>query len=103
MRHAWIFATLAAWAVAGCTVFPAVGAKQGETPPKIVVRNDVKTWDNPGAFGPVPEELKAVAATVCAALDTEKVKHEARGYHAQALSLEGKPFKGGGYYCVPAV
>lgn len=85
--------------LAGC-VTPGIGDKQAETPPRIVVRNDVKTWDNPGAFGPVPESLAVVAAQVCATLDTDKVKHKALGYHARAQDLEGKPFPTGGYYCV---
>ena len=88
--------------LSGCAVYPAVGSKEGDTPPQIVVRNDVRTWDNPGAFGPVPDNLKEAGAKVCATLDTDKTKHEARGYHSKAMNLEGKPFAGGGYYCVPA-
>ncbi len=88
--------------LSGCAVYPTVGAKEGETPPRIVVRNDVRTWDNPGAFGPVPDSLKETAAKVCGTLDTDKAKHEARGFHSRALNLEGRPFAGGGYYCVPA-
>ena len=101
MKSPWVLLALLSTALVGCTTYPAVGDKPGDTPPQIVVRKDVKTWDNPGAFGPVPEALKLAAATVCATLNTDQVKHEARGYHAQALNLEGKPFKGGGYYCTP--
>lgn len=88
--------------LSGCAVYPAVGTSEGETPPRIVVRNDVRTWDNPGAFGPVPDRLKEAGAKVCGTLDTDKTRHEARGYHSRALNLEGQPFAGGGYYCVPA-
>jgi hypothetical protein len=84
----------------GCA-YPGVGEKQADVPPQIIIRNDQPTWDNPGAFGPVPEELKATAAKVCGSLDTEKRQHEARGYHAKALDQQGKPFRGGGYYCTP--
>jgi len=86
--------------LAGCA-YPSIGDRQADVPPQIVVRNDVQTWDNPGAFGPVPEELREVGAKICSSLDTDKVKHEARGYHAKAMNLEGQAFKGGGYYCVP--
>ena len=86
--------------LAGCA-YPSAGDKQAEVPPQIIVRNDVQTWDNPGAFGPVPSELQEVGAKVCSTLDTDKRAFEARGYHAKALNLEGKPFIGGGYYCVP--
>ena len=103
MKKIWLLPALLSAFLAGCTTYPSVGAKQGETPPQIVVKKDSKTWDNPGAFGPVPEELKSAGAAVCSSLDTDKVKHEARGYHANALNLEGKPFKGGGYYCVPTI
>lgn len=103
MKLHWLFTALLSLTLAGCATYPSAGTKQGDTPPQIVVKNDVKTWDNPGAFGPVPDDLKAVAATVCSTLNTDKVKHEARGYHANALNLEGKAFKGGGYYCVPTL
>lgn len=86
--------------LAGCA-YPSPGAQPAETPPQIVVRNDVKTWDNPGAFGPVPSDKVETAAKVCASLDTDKVKHEARGYHPRALNLDAQPFAGGGYYCTP--
>lgn len=102
MKHSLVMMAAACSILAGCA-FPSPGDKQSDTPPQIVVRNDIKTWDKPTAFGPVPEELKERAASTCASLDTEKVKHEARGFHSGALNLEGKPFKGGGYYCVPTI
>ena len=86
--------------LAGCA-YPSPGDKQADNPPQIVIRNDVQTWDHPGAFGPVPAELRDVGAKVCSTLDTDKRQFEVRGYHAKALNLEGNPFKGGGYYCVP--
>ena len=86
--------------IAGCA-YPSPGAAPSDTPPQIVIRNDVRTWDHPGAFGPVPESLLERGQSVCGALDTDKVKYQARGYHPSALNLEGKAFPGGGYYCVP--
>ena len=103
MKLHWLFTALLGLTLVGCATYPSVGTKQSDTPPQIVVKNDAKTWDNPGAFGPVPDDLKTVAATVCSSLNSDKVKYEARGYHATALNLEGKPFKGGGYYCVPTL
>lgn len=85
--------------LAACAA-PSIGDKQADVPPKIIIKDDVRTWDNPGAFGPVPAELKDNGQKVCQTLDTDKAKHEVRGYHAKALNLEGQPFAGGGYYCV---
>jgi len=95
-----VLATLAGCAVQG------IGDKQADTPPRIVIRqdsnnNDYRTWDNPGAFGPVPANMAAVGAKVCGSLNTAQTKYKALGYHARALNLEGMPFVGGGYYCVP--
>jgi len=81
--------------------YPSIGDKQGDVPPRIVQRGEYKTWDNPGAFGPVPRELQAMGDKICSSLNTDKVKHRALGYHAKAEDLQGKPFVGGGYYCVP--
>lgn len=93
-----IFATVF---VSGCVVVPTVGSKQADVPPQIIVNKDgVATWNTPGAFGPVPAELAAVGQKVCATLDTDKVKYEAKGYHAKAKNIEGVPFADGGYYCV---
>ena len=85
--------------LAACAA-PAIGDKQGDVAPRIIIKNDVRTWDNPGAFGPVPAELQDNGQKVCETLNTEQYKHEVRGYHAKAENLEGQPFEGGGYYCV---
>lgn len=88
---------IAATLAAGCVIAPpGPGDKPGAVPPRIVT-NDAKqkTWDNPGAFGPVPAELKAKGDAVCAPLNAM-----ALGYHPQAQDESGKPFPGGGYYCV---
>ncbi|WP_146182836.1 hypothetical protein [Limnohabitans sp. Jir72] len=85
--------------LAACST-PSIGDKQADVPPRITIKDDVRTWDKPGAFGPVPSELKTNGQAVCASLNTEKYKFEARGYHARAENIDGKPFAGGGYYCV---
>lgn len=90
-------------ALAGCAVAPMVGSKPGDVPPRIVVDpKDAKnrTWDNPGAFGPVPAELAAKGQAVCGSLDTKDAHFQAIGYHPLAKDLDGKPFAGGGYFCV---
>ena len=99
----WTLAILAS--LTGCAV-PGIGDKQADTPPRIVVRNagqsnEYRTWDNPSAFGPVPESLLAVGAKVCGSLDNENTKYKALGYHAGAQNVDGQAFPSGGYYCVP--
>ena len=79
---------------------PSIGDKQADVPPRIIIKDDVRTWDKPGAFGPVPAELQAQGQKVCETLDTDKTKHEPRGYHAKAENLDGQAFVGGGFYCV---
>ena len=82
-------------AVSACAIYPSVGSEQSATPPRIVVKDGAKVWDNPGLFGPVPADVAAKGAQVCGA------NNEARGYHAKALDANGNPFTGGGFYCVP--
>lgn len=88
-------------ALTACVSYPSVGSQQADTPPRIVVKNDKNVWNDAGLFGPVPAELAVDAQRVCSSLDTDKVKHEAQGYHAKAEDVNGKPFPNGGYYCVP--
>lgn len=77
------------------------GASEGAEPPKLVLNKQGKnTWDNPGAFGPVPRSQQARGHAVCATLDTPEEKHEATGYHSKAVGADGKPIAGGGYFCV---
>lgn len=87
--------------LAGCASWlPGPGAKQGEIPPRLIISNDAKTWDNPAAFGQVPDELKAVGQAVCDRLNTKEAQYKATGYHRLAKNLNGKTLPGGGYYCV---
>jgi hypothetical protein len=60
-------------------------------------------WWNPGAFGPVPDDLKSAGQEYCACQDTESVKYVAIGYHPYAMGPDGYPMKGGGYLCTPNV
>lgn len=87
---------------AGCANYPSVGSKEGDKPPRVVMRDGKLTWDNPGAFGPVPESRVEAGRKACAVYDTEKVRHVARGYHSRAENVSGKVSSTGGYYCVPS-
>ena len=95
-----IFALCLPMALLAACAAPSIGDKQADVAPRIIIKDDVRTWDKPGAFGPVPAELQANGQKVCGSLDKDNAKHEARGYHAKAENLEGQPFVGGGYYCV---
>ncbi|MBT9550677.1 MAG: hypothetical protein IV088_07510 [Hydrogenophaga sp.] len=101
MKTKLILAACLVTALTACAMYPQAGNQQADTPPQLVVKDDVKTWDHPRAFGPVPAELQVTAATTCSSLNTDKVSYEPRGYHAQARNVDGTSFQGGGYYCVP--
>ncbi len=82
--------------LASCAVV-GPGTKADAVPPRIVIdSNKVGSWDRPNAFGPVPAELQAAGNATCKGVGAEK----ATGYHPKALNADGKPFVGGGYYCV---
>lgn len=85
--------------ISGCTV-PGPGNKPGDVPPRLVIKNNVASWDNSAAFGPVPAELLQAGQRVCMKLDTKDAQYKAGGYHSGALDVDGKPIRGGGYYCV---
>lgn len=94
------FAFAAVLFFAGCATH-LVGSSQSDTPPRLVKDGEGKViWNNSALFGPVPAELLAAGTKNCSQLDSKDAKHEARGYHAKALSLDGRPFVGGGYFCV---
>ena len=85
--------------LAGCVMVPGPGAQEGAVPPRLLVKDNVKTWDNAGSFGPVPVALVDKGAATCATLNTPGVKYVATGYHSKARDIDGKPFAEGGYYC----
>ena len=70
------------------------------TVPRLVIQNGVMTWVNTRAFKPVPSALLKQGESVCRIFDTPTQKYRAAGYHPRALNAEGKPFPGGGYFCV---
>lgn len=79
---------------------PAPSSKSSAVP-RLVIRNGVMTWTNAKAFQPVPASLVEQGATVCRIFNTPARQYRAAGYHSQALNVQGKPFPGGGYYCIP--
>jgi hypothetical protein len=92
--------TIVGLSASGCVMGP--GDKPSDTPPQLTKASDseLPTWDNPSLFGPVPEQLKANGEKVCGALDNKDIKYKASGYHPAGKDLDGKPFVGGGYFCV---
>lgn len=98
------FVSLASAAVlSACVMAPSIGSAPSDTPPKIVIdKADGKNrgWDSSSAFGPVPTAEAVRGEKVCSALNTKDVQFKAIGYHPKALDANGKPFVGGGFYCV---
>lgn len=87
--------------VTGCVMLPAgPGAQEGTTPPKLVVKDGVTQWDNPGNFGPVPAAQATKGAAACGALNTKDLQFIATGYHSKAQDVNGNTIAGGGFYCV---
>ncbi len=88
--------------VIGCTPLgdQGPGPYPAEVPPKLILRDGFKVWDNPRAFGPVPKELVATGEKVCATMNMGAERYLPKGYHPKALDYEGIEFLGGGYYCV---
>lgn len=97
--HSRVALACLALTLAACAQTP--GNRQADEPPQLSKRGDTIAWNNAGAFGPVPSHLANAGAMRCSALDTDKVKYRAVGYHSGALDLNARPLPGGGYYCVP--
>jgi hypothetical protein len=72
-----------------------IGSAPDATPPRIT-RTYTSAWDRPGAFGPVPADMKARGDGFCSALGKD---YKAVGYHKLALDDQGKTFPDGGYFC----
>lgn len=90
-----LVASVVVSALSACAVGP--GDKADAVPPRIVVDSGNRpSWDRGDAFGPVPANLQARGDGICKDDGFKK----ATGYHPNAIRLDGKPFKGGGYYCV---
>lgn len=90
-------ALLVLLAFMGCAVMAAgPGDKPAPVPPRLIITEDnAKVWDRPGAFGPVPFELKQIGDSICGPNMT------AVGYHFDAQDEYGNKFQDGGYLCGP--
>lgn len=98
-------ASLLVAALPACTNLPfqMIGSKPGDTPPQLVTKptdQKILAWDNPSAFGPVPDELAAKGEAVCASLDHDDLHFKAIGYHPLAKDRDGHTLPQGGYFCV---
>ncbi len=83
--------------LSGCVITPAgPGTVPAMDPPRIVEGDNGLRWNNPAAFGSVPEALKATGDAYCRRSGFDR----ATGYHPDARDVNGNPFPGGGYYCV---
>ena len=65
--------------------------------PQVVRQGDSQGWNRPGAFGPIPAELRERGDRECAA---RPPLTRVLGYHPAPLDLQGQPMKGGGFLCV---
>ena len=79
--------------LASCAVTP--GLKEADVPPKIVKVDNQFSWNDPSAFGPVPQDKVASGNAVCQSTGFAS----ATGYHRNAQDINGKPFPNGGYFC----
>lgn len=85
--------------LAGCATPLTPGTVEGVAPPRLITIDGKAAWDNPAAFGPVPETLAATGEAVCSSLNTRWRSYRARGYHSRALDPYGNPFPRGAFYC----
>lgn len=91
--------------LASCTSL--AGRNPDQNPPRLVSsekqeqygwdskRQVYVKWDRPGAFGSVPENLRATGDQLCLLGGWSR----AVGYHPQALGMDGQQIRGGGYLC----
>lgn len=87
-------------ALAGCMA-SGPGARPADNAPQLVLNaQDLKEWDRPEAFGPVPAELLATGRLHCATFNNGGKRYAPAGYHPHARSLDGFPFEDGGFFCV---
>jgi hypothetical protein len=71
------------------------GKTESSTPPRIVKIDNTTSWNDPSAFGPVPEDKQASGDQICQSMGFAS----AIGYHQRAQDLNGNRFPNGGYFC----
>jgi len=100
----YVFGVAVIGLLSACASYPSVGSTPGATPPRIVAdpeNSAQRVWDNPSAFGPVPESLSAKGQQACGALNTKETQFKAIGFHPKAQNFQAQTIVDGGYFCVP--
>ncbi len=67
-------------------------------PPQLVRVPDSNgiAWDRPKAFGPTPADQVKAGQAICQQISKDQFP---LGYNPNALDLDGKPIKNGGFLC----
>lgn len=79
-----------------------LGSTPGKDAPQLIMRDGVRVWNNPGAFGPVPKDQYDRGIKVCSAMNTREASFVPIGYHPKAKDNQGVEYQGGGFFCVQA-
>jgi hypothetical protein len=79
-----------------------LGSTPGKDAPQLIMRDGVRVWNNPGAFGPVPKDQYDRGVKVCSAMNTREASFVPIGYHPKAMDNQGVEYQGGGFFCVQA-
>lgn len=67
------------------------------SPPRVVERDGKLGWDNPGAFGPIPNDRISAGFAECR---KQSVNSRPLGFHPGPLDSDGRPMKEGGFLCI---
>ena len=79
----------------GKTTASLPGKTESNTPPRIVKIDGITAWNDPSAFGPVPQDRQVSGNGVCQSMGFAS----AIGYHRLAQDIDGTRFPNGGYFC----
>lgn len=77
-----------------------LGSAPGNEAPQLIMRDGIRVWNNPGAFGPVPKDQYDRGVKVCSAMNTREASFVPIGYHPKAKDNQGVEYQGGGFFCV---
>jgi hypothetical protein len=96
IRFALTLSVMAVGLSGGCTTrIPGPSSAPAETPPQLQYLDERYEWNDPTAFGPVPDALRSAGDDYCQRNGFAR----ASGYHPLARDEKGRTFEGGGYYC----
>ena len=79
-----------------------LGSAPGKDAPQLIMRDGVRVWNNPGAFGPVPKDQYDRGIKVCSAMNTREASFVPIGYPPKAKDNQGVEYQGRGFFCVQA-